>query len=81
MKGIKISFEIKSLSLSATAYKNDAQSLEIKGEAGEICLRLWYDWKEKPLTLGGKICVGDSVEAILFEIGRASCRERVSPRV
>ena len=67
MKGIKISFEIKSLSLSATAYKNDAQSLEIKGEAGEICLRLWYDWKEKPLTLGGKICVGDSVEAILLD--------------
>ena len=67
MKGTKISFEIKSLPISIESYKEKKQSLEIKADNGSLCASLWYDIKEKPLTLKSEIAVGDLVEVNLFD--------------
>lgn len=63
---IKIAFKISDLNESAAAYKEDAKALECYISNGELVCDIYYDFKDKPLTLRAAVNKDDNVEIILM---------------
>ena len=67
MSNIKISFEVKDLSIYSVALKNGKKALEIQTQGELLSISVLYDYDTRPLILSSMVKSGDLVEAIFLD--------------
>ncbi len=64
---IKIAFEAEKLPLYFVSHKSGRKTLELEAFDGVLTVSVQYDYHRRPLSLSGKINVGDRVAIILLD--------------